>query len=65
VHLNAEKYLGVLTDMSSYVRFYAYIASMITVDVVVHDLAIDSAFHKDLHSINHERQNRGVSNAGI
>lgn len=30
---------------------------MIIVNVIVYDLAVESAPHKDLHSINHELQN--------
>lgn len=32
---------------------------MIIVNIIVCDLAAESAPHKDLHSINHELQNRG------
>ena len=45
--------------MSSYVRFYAYISWTIIVNIIVYDLAVDSAPHKDLYSINHELQSRG------
>ena len=51
--------MGTLVNMCSYVRFYAYIAWMIIVNIIVYDLAAESAPHKDLHSINHELQNRG------
>ena len=45
--------------MCSYVRFYAYIAWIISVNVIVFDLVVESAPHKDVHSINHELQNLG------
>lgn len=44
--------------MCSYV-FYAYVTWMIIVNVIVYDLAVDGAPHKDLHSLNHELQDRG------
>ena len=48
-----------LTNMCSFVRFYLYVTWVIIVNVTVYDLTVESAPHKDVHSINHELQNRG------
>lgn len=45
--------------MCSFVCFYIYVTWVIIVNVTVYDLTVKSAHHKDLHSINHELQNRG------
>ena len=45
--------------MCNYVRFYAYVAWMIILNVIVYDLDVDSAPHKNVHSLNHELKNRG------
>ena len=50
---------GTLANMCNYVCFYAYVAWMINVNVIVHDLEVDSAPHKNVHSLNHELKNRG------
>ena len=50
---------GTLANMCNYVRFYAYVAWMINVNVIVYDLEVDSAPHKNVHSLNHELKNRG------
>ena len=50
---------GTLANMCNYVCFYAYVAWMINVNVIVHDLEVDSAPHKNFHSLNHELKNRG------
>ena len=42
--------------MCNYVRFYSYVAWMIIVNV--YDLEVDSAPHKNVHSLNHELKNR-------
>ena len=48
---------GTLAHMCNYVRFYSYVAWMIIVNV--YDLEVDSAPHKNVHSLNHELKNRG------
>ena len=45
--------------MCNYVRFYAYVAWMIIINVIVYDLEVDSAPHKNVHSLNHELKSRG------
>ena len=50
---------GTLANMCNYVRFYAYVAWMIILNVIVYDLDVDSAPHKNVHSLNHELKNRG------
>ena len=50
---------GTLANMCNYVRFYAYVAWMIIVNVIVYDLEVDSALHKYVYSLNHELKNRG------
>ena len=54
LRLKVENTSGTIANMCSYVRFYLYVAMMIIVNVTVYDLAVESAPHKDLHSINHE-----------
>ena len=49
---------GTLANMCNYVCFYAYVAWMIIVNVIVYDLEVDSAPHKNVHSLNHELKNR-------
>ena len=48
---------GALANMCHYVRFYAYVAWMIIVNIIVYDLEVDSAPHKNVHSLNHELKN--------
>ena len=50
---------GTLAHMCNYVRFYSYVAWMIIVNVIVYDLEVDSAPHKNVHSLNYELKNRG------
>ena len=59
LRLKAKITSGTLANMRIYVRFYAYVVWMIIVNVIVYDLVVDSAPHKDLHSLNHGLQNRG------
>ena len=50
---------GTLANMSNYVHLYTYVAWMIIVNVIVYDLEVDGAPHKNVHSFNHELKNRG------
>ena len=50
---------GTLANMCNYVRFYAYVAWMINDNVIVYHLEVNSAPHKNVHSLNHRLKNRG------
>ena len=59
LHSKAKIISETLANMCNYVRFYAYLAWMIIINVIVYDLEVDSAPHKNVHSLNHELKNRG------